>query len=264
MAGDGDDVVHDAEQELNGDAVRGFDLGAGNDTFFGGRDGLTVSVDGGDGNDKIFGPDDVNDGSDSYGNVNLDGGAGDDIIDHGDWGHGEYGYGGDGNDKLIGGLATNVMLLDGGPGDDKIWMINPEQRGLEPTPDDSWTGIGGPGNDHMFGSNIGEFLIGDDGELEAGSDDAADYQLDYGAPPHADYYNEAGGDDVIRGYGGADFIFGMAGNDALFGGTGDDEVIGGRGDDKLFGEDGDDLMYGDEKTSDSHDQDLFGTDDSDG
>ena len=66
-AGDGDDVVYDAEVELNGRAERSFTLGAGDDTFFGGRGGTTVDVDGGDGNDKIFGPNDVNDGANDYG-----------------------------------------------------------------------------------------------------------------------------------------------------------------------------------------------------
>ena len=40
-----------------------------------------------------------------------------------------YGYGGAGNDKIIGGLHTNSMVAFGGFGDDKIWAINPEQRG---------------------------------------------------------------------------------------------------------------------------------------
>ena len=148
------------EVELNLDADRTFDLGAGNDTFFGGTDGTTVDVDGGDGNDKIFGPNSIDD-DDGYGNVVLTGYNGDDIIDHGDYNYGDYGYGGDGNDKLIGGLATNTLRLDGEAGDDKIWMINPEQRGLEPTPGGSWTAFGGHGNDHIFGSEIGEFLVGD-------------------------------------------------------------------------------------------------------
>ena len=68
-AGDGDDVVHDVDEEMNPDAERVFDLGAGNDTFFGGRDGTLVDVDGGDGNDKIFGPNSIDDDQedDGYG-----------------------------------------------------------------------------------------------------------------------------------------------------------------------------------------------------
>lgn len=135
-AGDGDDVVYDAEDEINDMAVREYDLGAGDDVFFGGRDGQTIDVDGGDGDDKIFGPNDVNDGVDGYGSVMLEGGNGDDIIDHGDYGYGEYGFGGDGNDKIIGGLATYGARYEGNAGDDKIWMINPEQRGLEQEPGD--------------------------------------------------------------------------------------------------------------------------------
>ena len=98
-------------------------------------------------------------------------------------------------------------------------MINPEQRGLEVEPTDAWEASGGPGNDHMFGSEIGEILLGDDGELDAV--DAS--QLDYGVAPNADYYNQTDpGDDVIKGYGGADLIFGEAGDDVLDGGEGAD------------------------------------------
>ena len=140
-------------------------------------------------------------------------------------------------------------------------MINPEQRGLEVEPTNPWVGIGGPGNDHMFGSEIGERLVGDDGELVQDLDNPMDLMLDYGAEPYADYYNQTDpGDDVIKGYGGDDLIFGMAGDDVLDGGEGADQLIGGRGDDKLFGGDGSDLLYGDEKTSDSHDQENDASD----
>lgn len=57
----------------------------------------------------------------------------DDIIDFGDHNYGHYGYGGDGNDKIIGGIASSAQKLYGDDGDDKIWMINPKQRGQEGT-----------------------------------------------------------------------------------------------------------------------------------
>ena len=102
-------------------------------------------------------------------------------------------------------------------------MINPEQRGLEVEPTNPWVGIGGPGNDHMFGSEIGEHLVGDDGELVQDNDNPMDLMLDYGTEPYADYYNQTDpGDDVIKGFGGVDLIFGMAGDDVLDGGEGAD------------------------------------------
>ena len=199
-AGAGDDMVYDVEEDY-GMSVRNYNLGDGDDVFFGGSGGQTEVL-GGAGNDKIFGPSDGETGV----NIVLLGEDGDDIIDHGDGNYGDYGYGGNGNDKIIGGMATDYGRYYGNAGDDKIWMINPEQRGLEVEPVSGWYGYGGPGNDHMFGSDVGEILVGDDGSL---IDVAGELHLDYGAAPHADYYNEADpGDDVIFGYGGSDDIFG--------------------------------------------------------
>ena len=107
-------------------------------------------------------------------------------------------------------------------------MINPEQRGMEGTPYGQ-LGYGGYGNDHIYGSDVADVLVGDDGTVLKGD-------LEYGAAPFASYYNESGeGDDVIFGYGGDDTIFGMAGDDVLDGGLGADNLVGGRGNDKLFG-----------------------------
>ena len=54
--------------------------------------------------------------------------GGDDIIDLGDGSLSNYGFGGSGNDKIIGGSYMTNQKLYGGHGDDKIWVINPEQR----------------------------------------------------------------------------------------------------------------------------------------
>ena len=87
---------------------------------------------------------------------------------------------------------------------------------------------GGPGNDHMYGNDLPEILIGDDGYVFYRNG-----ELDYGTvDPIVDslysiYYNETGGDDVIFGYGGVDNIFGMKGDDFLDGGADNDFVVGG-------------------------------------
>lgn len=59
---------------------------------------------------------------------------GDDIIDVGNDNMKVYVYGQGGNDKIIGGHGTNqVEKLFGGSGDDKIWLVNPEERALDTT-----------------------------------------------------------------------------------------------------------------------------------
>ena len=54
---------------------------------------------------------------------------GDDIIDVGNNNTDVRVFGQAGNDKLIGGYGpSQVDRLYGGSGDDKIWLVNPEQR----------------------------------------------------------------------------------------------------------------------------------------
>ena len=73
-----------------------------------------------------------------------------------------YGHGGTGNDKLIGGLHTNSMDLYGDDGDDKIWAINPEQRGMETHSSGSASDLyGGYGNDVIYGSDLADIIYGD-------------------------------------------------------------------------------------------------------
>ena len=139
-------------------------------------------------------------------------------------------FGGPGNDKIIGGITTDQYLY-GDEGDDKIWVINPEQRGMEIFSDETDRdneAKGGYGNDHIFGSDAADRIIGDIGDINTTDDEYI-----YGSDD--DYYNQDGGDDVIFGYGGDDLIFGLVGDDVLDGGDGDDLLIGHRGNDKLFG-----------------------------
>ena len=104
----------------------------------------------------------------------------------------------------------------GNAGDDKMWSINPDQRGREITPmGDPAAGFtfvgpymyGGGGNDKMFGNDLPEYLVGDNDTLLENVSNAL-VRIDYGTI--ADYYNETDiGDDAIYGYGGDDAIFGQ-------------------------------------------------------
>ena len=61
---------------------------------------------------------------------------GNDIIDVGDENLLVKVYGQGGNDKIIGGVgASQVDKLWGGSGDDRIWMVNPNQVDLETVAD---------------------------------------------------------------------------------------------------------------------------------
>ena len=57
---------------------------------------------------------------------------GDDLIDIGNNNVNVKVYGQGGNDKIIGGYgAMQLEKLYGGSGDDKIWLVNPEERELD-------------------------------------------------------------------------------------------------------------------------------------
>ena len=77
----------------------------------------------------------------------------------------------------------------GDEGDDKIWVVNPEQRGLEYGGAEYKT-YGGLGNDHIFGSEEPEIIVGDDGVVDLTTDPMKPH-LDYGmtATELNDYYN---------------------------------------------------------------------------
>ena len=92
---------------------------------------------------------------------------------------------------------SQVDKLWGGSGDDKIWMINPEQRADDTVADTNY-GYGNDGNDKLYGSAGPDHLWGDDYDDDADTIATVDV---------------TGGDDWLAGYGGADEIWGGYGND---------------------------------------------------
>ena len=152
----GDDKIY------GGDGLQGFQsiyAGPGNDFVLVGSNGASTVLVHGD-NPSVGGPAIVEDAT----GLNI--ADGDDIIDMGNNHNGlvkMYGQGG--NDKLIGGYAdlpgvTQTEYLFGGSGDDKIWMVNPEERSFDVTTKNY--GYGGLGNDFLYGSDYGDLLIADE------------------------------------------------------------------------------------------------------
>jgi len=165
--------------------------GDGNDTIFGGSAGLSTGnlIDGGNGNDYIYGggaP--YRPAGSIFQPINY---SGSDTIS-----------GGNGNDHIYGhGLSLDQFGTDGGD------MID-----------------AGNGSDYVWGNGGADTIHGG-----AGSDRL------YGAAE----------DDRLYGEAGNDHINGNLGNDLVDGGTGDDDLHGGQGNDTVYGGDGNDTLSGD-------------------
>jgi Ca2+-binding RTX toxin-like protein len=280
-AGAGDDIVN------AGDGVDTIMGGAGDDAFSGGsgRDAivynyapgrvllsLVTGLAAGDGQDTLSGIEDV------YGS------AFNDILvgnDEDNWLDGEQGadmiFGGGGNDYLESGLSFQddgvVDQLDGGDGDDTVWI----QRGD--------IAVGGAGTDtlvidhlmqsrplivdlsplwssgtayvganpvtgferlgYLFGSRGADIVI--IGTSLFPNDDAPPLVLGYdgndwlAGGDNRDWFRGGGDHDALTGMGGDDLLEGGEGDDGLQGGAGNDQLVGGPGTDVLIGGPGSDV-----------------------
>lgn len=210
-----------------------------------------IRIDGGEGNDEIYGSPKNDELFGDAGEDGIWGGEGNDAID-GDTGNdnplnGEGGddiiYGYSGNDVINGGTGNDVLL---GEGDDDT--IN-----------------GGEGNDVILGGLGEDDLIGykDNDEIWVGNylnyTDPSPNYVDGGAGNDT-VYGGAGvdtilgqsGNDIIHSYGGRDVILGGPDNDQIWGGdeVGEGDTIeGGTGYDRIYGEEGNDVIYGDTVSS---------------
>ena len=191
------------------------------------------TINGGPGNDEIWGYD---------GNDNLDGGDGNDNID-----------GGSGDDRVLGGGGDDEVdgdgydemgsdYVDGGPGYDYVdgWE-DPEILDKNPSVDITLDGIandGRPGeNDNVVG--VEDFEMYTVGRI-VGTD----------AREKIVIYNPANsGPSTLIGNGGDDELAGQDFNDTVDGGAGNDQVEGGLGNDTVTGGAGQDIIYGDATAS---------------
>ena len=168
-------------------------------------------IDGGTGDDSIFG---------NEGNDTLLGGGGADTV-----------YGGDGNDTIDG--SSGADSLFGGDGNDSI------DGGTQAD-----TIFAGAGDDTVEGDNGRDVVYLEDGDdlfLE-GTTQTSDFARDtvFGGAGNDTILAE-GGNDSIDGGDGDDYLQGGLGDDTLFGGLGDDEMYLAEGD-VADGGDGDDLF----------------------
>ena len=61
---------------------------------------------------------------------------------------------------LLWGGASQIEKLYGGTGDDKMWLVNPEQRELDILAGQNY-GYGGEGSDHIFGTDGNDIIAGE-------------------------------------------------------------------------------------------------------
>jgi Ca2+-binding RTX toxin-like protein len=180
----------------------------------------------------------------------------------------KYGLGG--HDELAG-LAPSYNFLDGGTGNDFLYLPSANTTGyLFGYGADGNDFISGfKGNDHLYGGDGGDILLG--GKAIGGTINQGIVLVqDSAYTSGADFLEGGEGSDAIYGFDGDDILYGGEGDDrgsvttvvhtygvdviaGLYGGDGDDYLDGGRGDDDLVGDNGDDTLVG----GDGNDQ-LFG------
>jgi len=227
------------------------DGGMGNDTLTGGSRSDTLrgaegddvlsglagndTLDGYTGNDMLAG----GDGNDNlvgwWGNDTLYGGNGDDTLQGLDGNDKEYG--GAGADSLFGGKGAD--RLEGGAGNDALSGDDPRDGG------GVWADVmlGGPGRDQVnyqwYSKPVTVDLdgaAGDDGQAGEHDTVGADVE-DLVGGGGADHLTGNAAANGINGGGGNDVIHGLGGNDTLSGDAGADSLYGDDGDDILFGQD---------------------------
>ncbi len=233
---------------------------------------LTVTVNGGDGGDTIFGSefadslvggngadsitgaleDDTLDGS--HGNDTMSGGVGEDSILGGDGAdsiHGDAGddtvVAGNGADEVFG--DSGLDSINGGDGSDTLNGDADNDTLSGDNGNDSL--LGGADNDSVFGGSGNDTASGGDGldTLSGGADndsmngDTGTDSIDGDAGN--DVLNGGTENDTINAGSGNDTVNGDSGNDLLFGGAGNDSIVGGLDDDTVFGQSGNDTIVGD-------------------
>jgi Ca2+-binding RTX toxin-like protein len=172
----------------------------------------------------------------------LDGGAGSDRL-VGGWGYDKL-FGGDGNDTLFGNGDSDV--LRGDAGDDRLYGGDGHDILLGGLGNDRMAGE--KGNDTLRGEDGNDVLIGafDGFAGEPGADilygGAGDDVL-YGGDGRDTLWGDAGF-DVLLGENGRDRLFGGDQDDRMYGGNDDDELNGEAGNDRIAGENGNDRIYG--------------------
>ncbi|MBI2803679.1 MAG: hypothetical protein HYX68_01685, partial [Planctomycetes bacterium] len=203
---------------------------------------IPAIIDGGAGNDAIWGGAGLTAITDLAGDSRIHAGPGNGTVIVGNGNNRIWTDGGtdsitagDGNNEIHTGGAFDTVTL--GNGNNKIWL----NSGADVLNAGNGNNIiyGGNGNDVITvgnGNNTINGGAGNDTILTGNGNNT----IDGGSGD--DFIRAGTGKDVIRGGAGSDVLIGGAGADALSGGEGRDLLIGGLGADKIYGDSQDDLL----------------------
>jgi Ca2+-binding RTX toxin-like protein len=274
---EGRDVVHIKIDGSDGDSDRtlkvmaNLDVGGGNAQFdfnlsdvtsiliigCGGNDHLHVdkkvmipaSIDGGAGDDQIWGGGGNDTITDMIGNNDIKSGAGSDIITVGN-GHNKIDAG-SGNNSVTAGNGNNKIKADGGSdgGADgnNVIVVGNGDNDID-TGDGNDTITSGSGKDKIRSGDGNNTIFAGDGDNDIDSGKGNDLIVagsgnDKIKTGDGDNIVYAGaGNDTIDGGDGADLLIGGDGNDVMKGGKGRDILVGGIGADNLVGDQDDDIL----------------------
>jgi parallel beta-helix repeat protein len=214
---------------------------------------IPAAIDGGEGEDAIWGGSGNDTIVDLLGANEIHAGRGNDSVTVGDgdnriWTDGGHDAvtAGDGDNEIRAGRGSNVITA--GDGANRIWT----DGGVDLI-------AAGNGDNEIHAGGVADTIVVGHGanRIWTGRGDDTITTGDGDNEIHAGHGNDVivtgngndriwsdGGDDTIDASGGDDFIDAGAGNDSVRAGAGNDRVEGGAGDDILLGGDGDDQLDG--------------------
>ena len=234
---------------------------AGDDTFSAIGTGMTVTLKGGDGNDRF------RMAADSDLNVSIDGGAGSDLLDYAIYQNpvtvdleNQTATATAGFTKIEGFIGSNLVDTLIGANGDNTWTMGRVDSGtlnaVQFGSFENW--IGGSGNDTFILSSLSGLYGVIDGGAGINTLDYSGYTTDVvvdlsagtattvrsGIVNIANVIGGAGA-DTLTGDGGDNILLGNAGDDVLIGGLGGNDVlVGGAGSDTLTGSAGRNILIG--------------------
>lgn len=150
--------------------------------------------------------------------------------------------GGEGDDKIIASAMTRAVSIKGNGGSDSLSGGSGRDSIFGGTGRDALRG--GPGDDLLAGEAHADSVWGGAGDDTIVGASGNDYLRGEAGD---DSINAGGGADRLRGHDGADLLIGGGSNDKIYGGDGDDTLYGNHGLDRLFGNSGIDTAYVDDE-----------------
>ena len=179
------------------------------------------------------------------GNNTIYGYGGDDVL--GGRNDSDVIYGGDGDDTLYPGDDWAPDTLDGGLGNDVLWVNGPEDQIIERTGEGIDTVIAK--YSWVLGANLENLTLQEVGASANGYAIGNDLNNQVTGNSGHNIIDGGIGNDTMSALAGNDTVWAGEGDDGVSGGSGNDQIDGGNGMDTLSGDDGDDTIFAGDDTA---------------